>query len=391
MTRATSSFIIGLANPLTTNCSYGLFLGVLFLVFCMYPVTAFISANTIGRLTLSYFLAILSLSILPLFRVPFRLNVIIFLFFSVGVIFFIINLFYQQNNLTREKAKNHKLSTFFLLLSFLIFCLMNLSEFHYDYLHAILQSLDLARTGSISSKWIESVGCDNWYLVAQTLSIVTDATEAVFTEKISGFMSRMTVLSLCIWICTKGNYSLKKKDELCLVLAFLLYFLYDSFISFRPHIYVGLLVTCFGLELSRKETFSLIRRLLFLTLLILSKRDGFVIGICLIPLVIYNLYFKEKVSKILCYFLISFLIVALFLFIGNGAQIGGESILSVFKNGLIKISLAKVIFSYLGFCSMVTVMLLFATYCVLGKDQQQRALFLILIIVALEIFYHVLF
>lgn len=217
-----------------------------------------------------------------------------------------------------------------LIATYVTLLMTNGGWLHYDYLHAALQSIDLARAGKVDSEWLRSVGCDGWYIRAQGLSATVDAAEAVFSGCFSGNLSRLVVLALSVWIVARLDRRDVKPLFVAVVGVALCALQIDCFRSFRPHSFVGLSLAAFGLEFGLTGTASTIRAVVFLMILAVSKRDGVVLSALLIPAVALR-FAKPWLGGIRMVAMVALALGACMLIlvgIGRTAEIGGQSVLT---------------------------------------------------------------
>ena len=294
-----------------------------FIILC-FPLSRMLSPNPIALVFYSFTLFAVAISFIPLVSVSFS----IFNIFLLCLCFFIIGLFCIYKYNIRLVTTLQDLGYFKILIIFILFFssafFFRLSQFHYDYLPAILQSVDLARTGEINSSWLRKVGCHDQFFVAQSLSIALDSFEALITGHISGILSKFLVLSLAS-LSIINIASVKKNTVSILPLATYCFFIvFDSFTQFRPHAYVGILLALIITEIYINDKYTWIRLPFYFLLLSLAKRDGIVI-IGALSLIYLIKFLVEKKNNV---FLFLFFIIFLsFTFLGGFfCKIGGQSV-----------------------------------------------------------------
>lgn len=148
---------------------------------------------------------------------------------------------------------------------------------HYDYFHANMRSLDVARSGSVLSEWYAGFDPTGWYLLDQSTSIVLDGLEIIWSGTNTGILSRLYAVALAaglvVLIGQRGNAL-----ATLLLSATLAPYLLDNAFAFRPHLYVGLCLALLAVLMAEPRPGRLIASGAIVVALALAKRDGLLLA-----------------------------------------------------------------------------------------------------------------
>lgn len=150
---------------------------------------------------------------------------------------------------------------------------------HYDYYHSIARAIDLAIQGHSPSAWFSVFDPTYWFVTDQGLLPALDAIEAVLSGSISTSLSLLVVVVLALW-SFRGIHASPTGSILWTLM--LLAMLLDFGNAPRPHLVVGLLgavVCCRMVAQAAPAEVGV-----YLWLMALAKRDGFVIALALAAL-----------------------------------------------------------------------------------------------------------
>lgn len=199
---------------------------------------------------------------------------------------------------------------------------------HYDYFHASMRSLELARSGTAFSPWLNQFDASGWFLFDQTTSLTLDGLEVVWLGTQTGVLSRLVVLLLAGYLVLTLDRLRVAWPILLMMTAALCLYLVDSAFAFRPHIYIGLTLAVIAAQLAQPRPQSGKLLAVLLLLLVLAKRDGVILAPFVAMLAVWRIGGLGKTQRIDMRFAVPIAIAAIGLLAAglSFAQIGGVAV-----------------------------------------------------------------
>ncbi|WP_137153239.1 hypothetical protein [Devosia sp. FKR38] len=199
---------------------------------------------------------------------------------------------------------------------------------HYDYFHASMRSLELARSGTAFSPWFKQFDPSGWFLFDQTTSLTLDGLEVVWFGTQTGVLSKLVVLLLAGYLVLTLDRLRVAWPILLMMTAALCLYLVDSAFAFRPHIYVGLTLAVIAAQLAQPRVHSGKLLAVLLLFLVLAKRDGVILAPFVAMLGLWRIGELGKARRIDMRFAAPAAIAAIGLLVAglSFAQIGGIAV-----------------------------------------------------------------
>lgn len=258
---------------------------------------------------------------------------------------------------------------------------------HYDYFHASMRSLELARSGTAFSPWFKQFDPSGWFLFDQTTSLTLDGLEVVWFGTQTGVLSRLVVLLLAGYLVLTLDRLRVAWPILLLMTAALCLYLVDSAFAFRPHIYVGLTLAVIAAQLAQPRAHGGKLLAVLLLFLVLAKRDGVILAPFVAMLGVWRIGELGKARRIDMRFAAPAAIAAIGLLVAGLSftqigkySVGQQLVLSMFQLNAVQLAQRSVMVFVLICAAIPTVSL------ALTKDTEMRRRFiaplLLLVVVA---------
>ncbi len=199
---------------------------------------------------------------------------------------------------------------------------------HYDYFHAAMRSMELARSGTAFSPWLKQFDASGWFLFDQTTSLALDGLEVVWFGTLTGTLSRLVVLLLSAYLVLTLDRLRISRPVLAVVTVLLCIYLLDNAFAFRPHLYVGLVLAAVVTTLAQPRAKAGWLIAVLVALLILAKRDGVVLAPFVTMLAVWRLAGVRTGRRVNLALFVPFGLAAIALLVAglSFAQIGGVSV-----------------------------------------------------------------